>query len=109
MRQSQYEDVIYLKDGGIRRGFVVEVIPNESIKLESRYGDIFVFNLSDVDRMVKENIVNTTDVNYRAPVTRNWITQLASSVSISYTRYKMKPHSALFEGGDSNIEMPIRF
>lgn len=33
--QTNYEDVVYLKNGSIIHGIIVEQIPNESIKIES--------------------------------------------------------------------------
>ena len=51
---QQYEDVVYLKDGGVRRGLILEQIPNESVKLKTNYGEIFVIQMSDISRIVKE-------------------------------------------------------
>ena len=30
--QSEYEGEVYLKDGGVRRGLILEPIPSESVK-----------------------------------------------------------------------------
>jgi opacity protein-like surface antigen len=51
---QQYEDVVYLKDGGVRRGLILEQIPNESVKLKTNYGEIFVIQMSDISRIAKE-------------------------------------------------------
>ena len=40
---QQYEDVVYLKDGGVRRGLILEQIPNESVKLKTAYGKFSLF------------------------------------------------------------------
>ena len=51
---QQYEDVVYLKGGGVRRGLILEQIPNESVKLRTNYGEIFVIQMSDISKIVKE-------------------------------------------------------
>ena len=52
--QSEYEDVVYLKDGGVRRGLIIEQIHNESVKLKTAYGEIFVIQMSDISKIAKE-------------------------------------------------------
>jgi len=51
---QEYEDVIYLKDGGIRRGLILEQVPGESVELKTSYGEIFVIKMSDISKIVKE-------------------------------------------------------
>ena len=51
---QEYEDVVYLKNGGVRRGLILEQIPGESIKLKTSYGEIFVIEMSDISKIVKE-------------------------------------------------------
>ncbi len=47
-------DVVYLKNGSIVRGTIIEQIPNESIKIETSDGSVFVFKMSDVEKITKE-------------------------------------------------------
>ncbi len=51
---QQYEDVVYLKDGGVRRGLILEQIPGESVKLKTNYGEIFVIKMTDISKIAKE-------------------------------------------------------
>ena len=51
---QEYEDVIYLKDGGVRRGLILEQVPNEAVKLKTSYGEIFVITWSEISKIVKE-------------------------------------------------------
>ena len=51
---QEYEDVVYLKDGGVRRGLILEQVPNESVKLKTAYGEIFVIKWSDIFKIGKE-------------------------------------------------------
>jgi hypothetical protein len=40
--QTNYEDVVYLKNGSIIHGIIIEQIPNESLKIKSGQ-NIFVY------------------------------------------------------------------
>jgi len=54
--QNNFQDVVYLKNGSIIRGIIVEQIPNESLKIETADGSLFVFRISDVERMTRERV-----------------------------------------------------
>src|SRR5690625_3367063 len=58
--QSNYEDVIYLKNGSIIRGIITEQLPNESISLEISNGSIFVY------RMESDEIINREAIQGRS-------------------------------------------
>lgn len=47
-------DVVYLKNGSIIKGSVVEVIPNGTLKIQTQDGSLFVFDMSEVDHVVNE-------------------------------------------------------
>jgi hypothetical protein len=52
--QSNLEDVTYLKNGSIVRGLIVEQIPNKSIKVQTKDGNVFVFSLDEIEKITKE-------------------------------------------------------
>lgn len=54
--QTAMEDVVYLKNGGILRGSVLEQIPNQTLKIETIGRNVFVVQMSEVERIVKEPI-----------------------------------------------------
>jgi hypothetical protein len=56
---QQYDDVIYLINGGVRRGLLFEVIPGESVKLKTNYGEIFVIQMSEISKIVREGQVES--------------------------------------------------
>ncbi len=60
MAQQNYEDVVYLKNGSIIRGTIVEQVPNQSIKVKTKDGNVFVYNFTDVVKMTKEPIINNS-------------------------------------------------
>lgn len=53
---QQLEDVVYLKDGSVLRGTIVETVPNESILIRTRDGNQFRILWDRIDRMTKEPV-----------------------------------------------------
>jgi hypothetical protein len=53
-------DVVYLKNGSIIRGTILELVPERSVKIETRDGSVFVYQMTEVDRIAKEKAVSTT-------------------------------------------------
>lgn len=54
LAQQQLEDVVYLKDGSIFRGVIIEQIPNESLKIQIIGGSVISVKITDVTKMTKE-------------------------------------------------------
>lgn len=52
--QNQYDDVVYLKNGSVIHGVIIEQIPNQEIKIQTKDGNIFVYKIDDVQKMTKE-------------------------------------------------------
>ena len=48
------EDVVYLKDGTIIRGTIIEQIPGESLKIQTQGGSMFLYTLEEIAKIVKE-------------------------------------------------------
>lgn len=67
-QNGNMEDVVYLKNGSIIHGTIIEQIPNESLKVKTKDGSVFVYKMTEVDKMTKEQIAktsgNTGNVNY---------------------------------------------
>ncbi len=53
---KHYEDVVYLKNGSVIRGIITEQIPNQSIRIETADRNIFVFDVSEIEKMTREEI-----------------------------------------------------
>ena len=51
---EELQDVIYLKNGGILRGVVIEQIPNESLKIRTADGNVFALEMSQIYKLSKE-------------------------------------------------------
>ncbi len=54
---QELEDVVYLKDGSILRGTIVETVPDESILIRTRDGNQFRISWDRIERMTKEPVV----------------------------------------------------
>ena len=54
MAQNQLQDVIYLKNGSIYKGVIIEQVPNVSYKIQSRDGNVFAVQIGDVEKITKE-------------------------------------------------------
>ena len=51
---QETEDVVYLKNGRIIRGTITEIILNDNIKIHTRAGNLLVFTMDEVEKIVKE-------------------------------------------------------
>jgi hypothetical protein len=47
-------DVVYLKNGDVRKGTIIENTPNEYVKIETSDGSIFTIKYADIQKMTKE-------------------------------------------------------
>jgi len=61
--QQVLVDVVYLKNGSIIKGTIIEQVPGETIKLKTADGSIFVYNMSEIKKITKEQ-VNNNSRNY---------------------------------------------
>lgn len=61
--QNNTEDVIYLKNGSIIRGIIIEQIPNQSLKIKTNDRNVFVFKFDEIEKFTKEELQNTLIVN----------------------------------------------
>lgn len=48
------DEVIYLKNGSVIRGIIVEQVPNQSLKIQTADGSLFVFDMDEVEKITKE-------------------------------------------------------
>ncbi len=51
---EDYDDVIYLNDGSIIRGIIVEEVPGEIYKIEIAGGSILVYEPDEIEKIVRE-------------------------------------------------------
>ena len=56
MAQNGMQDVIYLKDGSIYKGTIIETVPNESYKIQSEGGNVYAVTITEVEKITKEEL-----------------------------------------------------
>lgn len=54
---QQMEDVVHLKNGGLIRGTIIEQIPGESLKIQTRDGNVFVYTMDEIAKISKEPVM----------------------------------------------------
>jgi hypothetical protein len=52
--QGWLQDVVYLKNGSIIRGVIMEQIPNKTIKLQTADNNVFVYQMDEIEKITKE-------------------------------------------------------
>lgn len=52
--KPEWQDVVYLKNGSIIRGMIIEQVPNESLKVMTIDGSVFHYAMEDVVKITKE-------------------------------------------------------
>jgi hypothetical protein len=55
---NNYQDVVYLKNGSVIKGIIIEQTPNVSLKIQTKDGSIFVYQMTEVEKMTKEQVSN---------------------------------------------------
>ena len=58
---QQTKDVVYLKNGDIVWGTIVEQIPGESLKIQTADGSVFVYGMTEISKIVKEPAMETEE------------------------------------------------
>ena len=61
--QNNMEDVVYLKNGSIIRGKIIEQVPNQSIKIQTNDRNVFVFKYDEVEKITKEYLPVDISIN----------------------------------------------
>ncbi len=54
---QEYRELLYLKNGSIVKGVIIEQVLNQSFKIETSDGSIFVYKWEDVEKIGKEKVV----------------------------------------------------
>ena len=59
--QTSLQDVVYLKDGSIIRGDIIEMVSGEVVKIQTADGSVFIHDFADVEKFIKEQQKGTAD------------------------------------------------
>ncbi len=89
-------NVVYLKNGSIIKGYVVELIPGKSIKIETSDGSVFVYEMSEVKNVASEEIsgkpISENNTSSTQPKTN-------PNIELSELGYKRKGYWGMFRAG----------
>ncbi len=53
-QNESMRDLVYLKNGSVVKGIIIEQIPNETLKIETGDGSIFVYKMDEIEKIAKE-------------------------------------------------------
>lgn len=85
---ATHKEVVYLKNGSIIKGTIVEWVPNESITIETADKSVFVCKISDIDRVKRNLQLTNVEVSEKsARNSQNWINNTPayeSNLSLGY-------------------------
>lgn len=91
-QSSNYEDVVYLKNGSIYRGMIIEQVPNKSLKIQSQDRNVFAVELSDVEKITKEEKPNSFYRN------RNFEDRKLEKPELEEPKRERKPERVKYSG-----------
>jgi hypothetical protein len=66
--QQTVEEVVYLKNGSIVRGIIIEQVPNRTVKIQTADGNVFVFDIEDIEKLTKEPVPGRRNAVRSRPV-----------------------------------------
>jgi len=66
------QDVIQLKNGDVRKGEIIENVPNEYVKIETSDGSIFTIKYSEIQKMTKEEKSTTRQSSSSEPAAHKY-------------------------------------
>ncbi len=89
---------VYLKNGSIIHGTIVELVPEKSVKILTRDGNIFAYTMSEVEKITNERVQTSTpdpnrggyskwngpETGYRGFVDLNWTVGIGESAGADY-------------------------
>ena len=100
--QKNYQDVVYLKNGSIIHGLIIEQIPDKSIKIETADNNIFVFQKDEIEKLTKEP-VNNAPIPQNTAIERRGYIGCSVGPSIPIGKFADKNDGAALPGAQINL------
>lgn len=66
--QNNQEDVVYLKNGEVVRGKIVQNVPSQSLRIQTKDKKVIELKHADIEKMTRENIVEDNSTNTTKPI-----------------------------------------
>lgn len=54
LKAQSYSEIVYLKNGSMIKGIVIEQIPNKTLKIQTKDGSIYVYQMDEVSKITKD-------------------------------------------------------
>jgi len=92
---QKVEDVVYLKNGSIIRGRIVEMVPEQYVKIESAGGNVWVFQTSEILKVTKEDAykpVKPYESKFKGFYTQSYLGFLAGDIMGYYNPMALTLH-----------------
>lgn|SRR5574344_1969655 len=80
-------EVLYLKNGSMIKGVIIEQVPNQTVKIQTADGSIFVYQMTEVLKITKEAKEIKSEKNYDAPSTNGLHRGFRAIVEAGYGDY----------------------
>ena len=84
---AQFIEVVHLKNGGMIRGTITEQIPNQSLKIQTADGSVFVYSFDEIEKITKEapSRYGTSNGFYRRSFQESQKPRYQGSVDFGYS------------------------
>lgn len=93
---ANYIDVVYLKNGSMIKGVIVEQVPGKTIKLKTADGSEFVYLIDDVEKFTREE-VKTENSSDKFCASKKWFNgEFKQKEKGMYAEFDMLGNSAAF-------------
>lgn len=90
--QKHYQEVIYLKDGTVLSGVIIEQIPNQSVTIQTIDDSVFTYPIDEVERIAKEEIFKEVKSDQPLEERKGHIGfSIGPNFSLSPDRYQLIP------------------
>ena len=91
---DKMEDVVYLRNGSIIRGLIVERVINTSLKIQTKDGSVFVYPINEVEKITIEPIIGIPPAVTTTPSLKD------------NTKNRLESWYTYWGGGYTNITYP---
>jgi hypothetical protein len=101
--QTDKQDVLYLKNGSIIRGMIVQFIPDSTVKIQTIDGSLFVFPSLEIEKILKEDAPLAVGIKAVPPLQQkenNTVASIFAGLAI--------PGGDLADGAETGFTMGIQ-
>ena len=102
--QSEMRDVVYLKNGSVVKGTIMEEAVGKYVRIDTPDGSIFFYEMNEIEKIVKEKVA-TPETKVETPETKVATNQNSMPVQNNNYMY-MPPRKSTFGAGFLSFLIP---